>query len=115
MTQARECSVLFDSHQCVNDLACIPFDKIQNILETDLIRCITQLQFGKAKAFCCFTEKRKDDHSKNDFSQEMGGKRPALARALGPAPHFLKKFLEKVAFFCKSNGCFMASEFEAGC
>ena len=103
MTQARECSVLFDSHQCVNDLACIPFDKIQNILETDLITCITQFQFGKAKAFCCFAEKRKDDHSKNAFFPRNGGQAPrACAGPWARPPIFRAKMILKMfpLFFC---------------
>ena len=105
MTQARECSVLFDSHQCVNDIACIPVDKIQSILETDLIGCITQLQFCKAKAFCCFAEKRKDDHSKNAFPKKWGGgpKGPRKRGAL--APHLLekKRFSSVHLFFFLQN------------
>ena len=111
--------MLFDSHQCVNDLACIPFDKIQSILETDSIRCITQLRFGKAKAFCCFAEKGKDDHSKNAFFQEMGGGPKGPRKRAALAPPFLVKNVSRdlVAFFlfCKRNGLFMASEFESAC
>ena len=93
--------------------SCMQFVTFHSMFENDWD--LARVQWWKVWELCSFTEKI-GKHDENSFVLKMGGKRRALARALGPAPHFLKKgFSRRSLFFCKSNGCFMASALEAAC
>ena len=62
--------MLFESNQCVNDLSCIQFDTIQNILETDS-DVTRNFKLGRYKMFVVL-QKKWWPSRKTSFSKKWG-------------------------------------------
>ena len=104
-----KCSELSVSNQCVNDLSCIHFDTIQNILETDsgLTR---RFKFRSHEQSISFAEQKKATRSRETFLTRNGGAGPRARASAGRLPPISwKKSVFRVvifSFFCKTTKLF---------